>query len=487
MLWLRTLPREERRAQKQLISKPLGYYAGRVIFCFITLLTVGGLLSPVLGWLPIAVASERPNIVFILADDLGYGDLPCYGRDDLSTPAIDRLAKEGVRFTQAYSNGPECTPTRAALMTGRYQQRIGGLECAIGTGDVGRYDDAMRLAMAGDLGLPVEEVSLASLLQAAGYDTVLFGKWHLGYADKFSPLRHGFNLSRYCLGGGMDYFYYTDNLGIYNLYANGEPLRAKGYFTDLIGDWAESYLASVGERPFFLYLAFTAPHSPYQGPSDDIGYPLSAESPLWDQSRGDQKVYCAMIERMDKAIGRVLDALDRRNLTNQTVVIFASDNGGTRTARNAPLSGYKGSTQEGGIRVPTIVRWPGRIPAGITSDQVCITMDFSASIIRLSGAPLPARHTLDGIDIIALLEAGAYPMPRTLFWRARRGDSTWWAVRDGDAKYWRHQKGDRIEEHLFDLANDPSESNDLLSAQSTKVEKLRSMLTRWEEEVKPRR
>ena len=487
MLWLRTLSLVKNRAKKQLTPKSLGCYTRWIVFCFAIRLTVGGLLLPDLGWLPIAVASERPNIVFILADDLGYGDLPCYGRDDLSTPAIDRLAKEGVRFTQAYSNGPECTPTRAAFMTGRYQQRIGGLECAIGTGDVGRYDDAMRLAMAGDLGLPVEEVSIASLLQAAGYDTVLFGKWHLGYAEKFSPLRHGFNLSRYCLGGGMDYFYYTDNLGIYNLYANGEPLRTKGYFTDLIGDWAESYLAGVGDRPFFLYFAFTAPHSPYQGPSDDLGGPLSAESPLWDQSGADQKVYCAMIERMDKAIGRVLEALDRRNLTNQTVVIFASDNGGTRSGRNAPLSGYKGSTQEGGIRVPTIVRWPGRIPAGITSDQVCITMDFSASIIRLSGATLPPKYSLDGIDIIALLEAGAYPMPRTLFWRAKRADSTWWAVRDGDAKYWRHQKGDKVEEHLFDLSNDPSESNDLLSAQSTKAEKLRSMLTRWEEEVKPHR
>lgn len=283
----------------------------------------------------------------------------------------------------------------------------------------------------------------------------------------------------------MDYFYYTDTLGIYNLYENEETLRAKGYFTDLIADWAESYLAKVGERPFFLYLAFTAPHSPYQGPEDDVGHPLPGNSPLWDQSRGARGVYRAMIERMDAAIGRVLEALDRHNLTKKTIVIFASDNGGTRSGSNAPLSGFKGSTQEGGIRVPTIVCWPGRIPAGVISDQVCITMDFSASIIRLSGASLPPGRTLDGIDIIALLESGSPPVPRRLFWRARRGNSTWWAVRDGDTKYWRHQIRDKVEEHLFDLASDPSESHDLLSVQPSRATELRFMLQQWEEEVKP--
>jgi len=433
------------------------------------------------------IAGERPNIVFILADDLGYGDLPCYGRSDLATPAIDRLAREGVRFTHAYANGPECTPTRAAFLTGRYQQRIGGLECAIGTGDLGRYEDAVRLALAGELGLPADETTIVSLLRNAGYDTVLFGKWHLGYGSKFSPQRHGFTLARYCLGGGMDYFYYTDPLGIYNLYENEEPLQAKGYFTDLIAEWAVSYLETANRKPFFLYLAFTAPHSPYQGPSDDPGHPLPGDSPLWDQGQSKGETYCAMIEQMDHAIGRVLQALDDQGLTNDTIVIFASDNGGTRSGRNSPLAGYKGTTQEGGIRVPTIVRWPNHIPPGIVSDQVCITMDFSASIIRLSGAKLPARFVLDGIDIIALLEAGGSPIPRTLFWRARRGNSTWWAVRDGDHKYWRHQNSDKLEEHLFDVASDPSESHDLLSLEPKRAEQLRGMLSRWEENVKPRR
>ncbi|MGQ9503961.1 MAG: sulfatase-like hydrolase/transferase [Thermogutta sp.] len=483
----RVSPSRENDLAKRIMRKVTGPALRSMVLWIAAIFTAGSLTLADRFSFRSAVANERPNIVFLLADDLGYGDLPCYGRNDLSTPAIDRLAKEGVRFTQAYANGPECTPTRAAFLTGRYQQRIGGLECAIGTGDVGRYDDAIRLALAGELGLPADEVTVPSLLQDAGYDTILFGKWHLGYALKFSPRRHGFNLSRYCLGGGMDYFYYTDTLGIYNLYENGEPLRAKGYFTDLIADWAESYLAKAGERPFFLYLAFTAPHSPYQGPHDNVGHPLPGDSPLWDQSQGVRDVYCAMIERMDAAIGRLLEALDRRNLTNNTVVIFASDNGGTRSGSNAPLSGFKGSTQEGGIRVPTIVRWPGRIPAGAISDQVCITMDFSASIIRLSGARLPPGRTLDGVDIIALLESGAPPLPRTLFWRARRGNSTWWAVRDGDTKYWRRRIGDKVEEHLFDLASDLSESHDLLGSRPSRATELRLMLQQWEEQVKPQR
>jgi len=462
-------------------------YSLHQVVSLATMAALGALFSALI-FVPLAgIASDRPNIVFILADDLGYGDLPCYGRDDLSTPAIDRLAREGVRFTQAYANGPECTPTRAAFLTGRYQQRIGGLECAIGTGDVGRYDDAMRLALAGELGLPVEDTTIIPLIRDAGYDTVLFGKWHLGYASKFSPQRHGFSLARYCLGGGMDYYYYTDPLGIYNLYENEEPLRVKGYFTDLIADWAVSYLDKVNRQPFFLYLAFTAPHSPYQSPSADPGQPLPGHSSLWDQRQAEREVYCAMIEQMDHAVGRVLQSLDHHGLANDTIVIFASDNGATRSGRNTPLSGYKGSTQEGGIRVPAIVRWPGHIPPGIVSEQVCITMDFSASIIRLSGAKLPARFLLDGIDIIALLEAGGSPVPRTLFWRARRGNSTWWAVRDGDHKYWRHRNGDKVEEHLFDLASDPSESHDLLSLESKRVEQLREMLSRWETNVRPRR
>jgi arylsulfatase A-like enzyme len=215
-----------------------------------------------LGWATAAEPARRPNIVLLLADDLGYGDLGCYGCKDIQTPTLDQLAARGVRLTSFYANGPECTPTRAALLTGRYQQRIGGLECAIGTGNVGRYDDAIRLRQHNDLGLPVEEVSVARLLKEAGYATSICGKWHLGYDDKFAPNRHGFDHAFYCLGGGMDYFHHVENTPAPQtmLRLNGKVIDRPGYFTDLIAEEAIRFIQKHHEKPFFLYVPFTAPH-----------------------------------------------------------------------------------------------------------------------------------------------------------------------------------------------------------------------------------
>ncbi|MHB8902107.1 MAG: sulfatase-like hydrolase/transferase [Thermoguttaceae bacterium] len=428
-----------------------------------------------------------PNVVFILADDLGYGDLGCYGRTDIRTPVLDGLAREGVRFTQYYANGPECTPTRTALMTGRYQQRVGGLECAIGTGNIGRYDDAIRLRESNDLGLPPAENTLVLGLKASGYATAITGKWHLGYEPKFSPKLHGFDRSFYCIGGGMDYFHYLDNLAGYNLLVDGNPVRREGYFTDLLTDQALAFLDEQSRRPFFLHVAFTSPHSPFQGPGDFRDDPLPLDSPLWDQGVAPPDVYIAMIERMDSCIGKVLARLEERGLDGNTVVLFASDNGGTRSARNAPLSGIKGSTMEGGIRVPGIVRWPGVIPAGVTSDQVCATFDFTASILRIAGARPPAGHKLDGLDVLAMLEARKPLLPRTLFWRGRRGEGTWRAVRDGDWKYVsRDDKGNK-QEYLFDLARDLPEKENLLPTNPDDADRLRRLLVLWEREVAPTR
>src|SRR3954452_16842812 len=209
-----------------------------------------------------------PNVVLILADDLGYGDLGCYGCPDVRTPNLDRLAPPGVRFTSFYSNGQECTPTRAALLSGRYQHRVGGLECAIGIGNVGRYDDADRLARGHDLGLPADRSELARLLKAAGYTTAITGKWHLGYEPKFLPPNHGFDESFGPLGGGVDYFYHTEPGGGPMLYQDGRPVRRDGYMTDLITAEAEGVIRCPHDRPFFLYVPYTAPHSPFQGPLD---------------------------------------------------------------------------------------------------------------------------------------------------------------------------------------------------------------------------
>ena len=430
----------------------------------------------------------RPNIVFILADDLGYGDLGCYGRDDIRTPRIDQLARQGVRFTAHYANGAECTPTRAAFLTGRYQQWIGGLECAIGTGNVGRYDDALRLSLRHDLGLPAETQTLPRLLKQAGYQTAISGKWHLGYEPKFAPHRHGFDFTFYCIGGGMDYFHYLDNLAYHNLFQDGNPIAREGYFTDLATDEAIEFIRRRDKRkPFFLYLPYTCPHAPYQAPGDRRENPLPLASPLWNQSKAPRQTYIAMIEHMDRRIGDLLDMLDAEGLTRNTLVIFASDNGGTRSARNAPLSGYKGSTFEGGIRVPGIVRWPGVVPAGIESDQVCITFDWSKSIAAAAGITPAADRPFEGIDIVRHVAERRGDTERRLFWRKPRGQTVWKAVREGDLKYVARERSGKLEEHLFDIAADIAEKHDLKGERNDDFRRLRLAYLTWEKRVRAHR
>jgi arylsulfatase A-like enzyme len=429
-------------------------------------------------------ALRRPNIVLVLADDLGHSDLGCYGCRDIRTPHIDALAKQGVRFATFYSNGPECTPTRAALLTGRYQQRVGGLECAIGLGNVGRYDHAIRLAKTDDLGLPATPSSLARLLKGAGYATGLVGKWHLGYAAKFAPAAHGFDHAFYCLGGGMEYFHHVEDPPSYRpvLRLNGKAIQRPGYFTDLVAEEAVRFVAANKQRPFFLYVPFTAPHSPFQGPVDGQAKPLAADSPLWNQSKAPPAVYAAMIERMDDAVGKVLAALEEHGLADNTLVIFMSDNGGTRSARPTPFNGFKGSTFEGGVRVPCVVRWPGKLSRGVTTAQVGITMDITRSLVRIGGAK--TELPLDGIDVIERLEKDQPPLERTLFWRAKRGEGTWWGVRQGTLKYVARQDARKKQEYLFDLRQDPGEKNNLLAAREDDAGRLRRLLAAWEDEVK---
>ena len=225
----------------------------------------------------------KPNILLILANDLGYGDLGCYGNREVQTPVIVQLAAQGVRFTAFYSNRPECTPTRTALLTGRYQQRVGGLECAIGIGNVGRYDDAIRLREQHALGLPASEVSLAQMLKQVGYCTAVCGNWHLGYEKQFSPNRHGFDYAFYAIGGAMDYYYHVEPPPscLPALYLNERPIKKNGYFADLITEEALKFLDRQSHtQPFFLYLTYTAPHSPYQDSVKLPSVPLPDNSQL---------------------------------------------------------------------------------------------------------------------------------------------------------------------------------------------------------------
>jgi N-acetylgalactosamine-6-sulfatase len=434
-----------------------------------------------------AASSERPNIVLILADDLGYGDLACYGREDVETPHLDQLARQGVRFTQHYANGPECSPTRAALLTGRYQQWVGGLECAIGTGNVGRYDDAIRLREKNALGLPVEEQTIVRLLKGAGYATAITGKWHLGYEPQFAPHLHGFDCTFYCIGGGMDYFHYLDTVAGYNLFQDGNPIRREGYFTDLMTDEAIGFLERQKDKPFFLYVPYTCPHSPFQGPNDDRPDPLPLDSPLWNQGKAPPDVYVAMIEHMDRCIGRLLRKLDNLQLAEDSLVIFAGDNGGTASARNAPCSGIKGSTFEGGIRVPAIARWPGVIPAGIVSDQACITFDFTASIAAIAGVTPAADKPLEGIDIVKHVADGSPDFDRTLYWRKPRGETLWKGVRQGTLKYIGQRRGEVYREYLFDLASDVAEKTDLKDTRPDDFARLKAAYDSWEERVRKNR
>lgn len=430
-----------------------------------------------------AAADQRPNVVLLLADDLDYGDLACYGAPDTRTPHLDRLAAEGVRFTQHYANAPECTPTRTALMTGRYQQRIGGLECAIGTGNVGRYDDAMRLAEQHELGLPAEEAVLPRAMVDAGYRAVIFGKWHLGYEPKFNPLRSGWERFVGIISGNADYFRHTEDAGDPVFFVDDRRATREGYLTNLITDEAVRLLGEKHERPFLLYVPYTSPHLPYQGPDDDIKRPLSRE----EFSRGTRAGHIKLVESLDEQIGRILAAIDEQGLSERTLVIFASDNGAARSGRNLPFAGYKGGLMEGGIRVPLIVRWPGRLPGGTTCSQVCVTMDLTASLLRVAEAKPLADRPLEGIDILAHVEQGRADFDRTLFWRARRGDQTWRAVRDGDLKYVRRTDSGVDEQWLFDVAADPGEMNNLLAARPADGQRLKGLLTAWEQEVRPRR
>jgi arylsulfatase A len=427
--------------------------------------------------------APRPNIVFLFADDLGYGDLACYGAPDVRTPNLDRLAKAGVRFTQHYSNGPECTPTRTGLMTGRYQQRVGGMECAIGIGNVGRYDDAIRLAEQHQLGLPVADAVLPRAIKQAGYATAIVGKWHLGYDDHFNPLNHGFDHFFGCLGGNVDYFTHRELSTLPVLYSDRKPIERDGYMTHLIADEAIAFLRREHRQPFFLYVPFTTPHFPFQGPGD-AAVPLADDA--W--TKGTRAKYVEMVEDMDTQIGRILSALKESGRERNTLVVFASDNGAMAPGRNLPMANYKGTVYEGGIRVPLIVAWPDHVPAGTVSRQVCITMDLTRSFIRIAGGREPADQPLDGIDIIARVEQQQPDIPRTLFWRYRRGEKTDRAVRDGNLKYLHRQSDDgAVEERLFDLSADEGETNDLLGDRVADAKRLKQLLAGWEVNVRASR
>jgi arylsulfatase A-like enzyme len=388
----------------------------------------------------------RPNVVFILADDLGYGDLSCYGRPDYQTPALDGLAQQGIKFMSAYAAAPVCTPTRCAFHTGRYPQRL-----AVG------LQEPLTGSSPEDAGLPPAHPTISSLLKGAGYDTALIGKWHLGWKPEFGPNRHGYDEFFGILSGAADYFTHSspDARGPRagrDLWENLQPIERVGYLTDVLSDRAVAYLTRPHTKPFYLSLHYTAPHSPWEGPEDAaIGHTDHGNGPMTEG--GSLKIYASMMQSMDAGIGRVLDALRRAGLERNTLVIFTSDNGGERYSFNWPFSFQKGFLWEGGIRVPAIARWPGMIPAGRTTDQAAITMDWTATILGLAETAADPAYPLDGENLLPVCTGARGPYDRTLFWRSRARD----AARSGKWKYLK----DAGTERLFDLSIDPGEKTDL--------------------------
>ncbi len=429
------------------------------------------------GTTALPATSRRPNILLVLADDLGWGDVGMNGCPDISTPHIDSIARQGVRFSQFYANAPECTPTRCALLTGRYQQRVGGLECAIGVNNLGRYDEAEWLQKRGELGLPATEPTMPRLLKSGGYDTACFGKWHLGYMDKFGPNLHGFDHYFGIMGGNSDYFTHEEmgeGAGQSQLYENTTKVQRRGYLTDLLTEGALSWLRRKRQKPFFLYLPFNAPHTPIQDPGEFD--PKTGTAPHRERNR---TVYGQMVARMDESIGLVLKQLATMDAERNTMVVFLSDNGGDPNGRNLPYRGRKSSVFEGGIRVPCCVRWPERIQAGGTVQQPSMTMDLLPTLLAAAGAATPVGKSLDGIDLTPWLQGGRASMERTMFWRYKRAAVRRKAVRRGDWKY----VSDGSEESLFDLARDEQEKTNLLAGQPELAAEMRRKLAAWEREV----
>ena len=432
---------------------------------FLIFIALCSLPSPTLDAQP-----ARPNIVLIITDDVGYGDLGSYGAPDIKTPNIDSLAKAGVKMTHFYANGSSCTPTRAGLITGRYQSRV-------------LLDHPLGHATSdeGNLGLPATGRSLPQLLKNAGYATGLIGKWHLGYLPQFSPRAHGFDSFFGFKAGYIDYWQHVDNGGQPDLFENDQPTTATGYMTDLITDRSVKFINDHARQPFFLEVAYNAAHWPYQDPdrpSTAVGNARHMHA--WDDNTNTRADYVKIMERADQGIGKVLAALDRHQLTNNTLVIFTNDNGGEWLSRNAPLFNRKFTLFEGGIRVPAILKWPGHLPGGVTSTQVGITMDLTATVLAIGGASVPPDAKLEGLNLIPLLSKGGQPVSRTLYWRVNFIGLIQHAVRDGN---WKLLLDGTERIHLFDVVKDPGEREDLAASNTAIVRKLRQQLVAWEKDV----
>lgn len=415
--------------------------------------------------LQITGIAQRPNIIYIMTDDMGYGDLSGYGQKNFATPNLDKLVSQGIKFVNAYAAAPVCTPTRTAFMTGRYPSRT----------PVGLMEPLRSPKLDSAYGLTKNIPSIAILMKESGYETALIGKWHLGFMPNQSPRQNGFDYFYGILSGGADYINYRGTNGNYthDLYENERMVYPKGYLTDLLTKKSVDFIQQKHAKPFFLNINFNAPHWPWQGPTD----PPYADSVNFTAG-GSPAIYAAMMKSLDDGIGKIMKALDDAHLANNTLLIFTNDNGGEKYSDNGGLTNQKMTLWEGGIRVPAFVRWPGKIKAGVTTQQVAITMDWTATIINAGSAKADKNFPLDGIDLMPVLLGKKNNVDRTLYWRTFQRTKHK-AIRDGNWKYLQDEKG----EYLFDLSNDQQEKNNLSKKETMVFEKLKTKYAEWEKTV----
>jgi arylsulfatase A-like enzyme len=411
---------------------------------------------------------SRPNVIFILADDLGWGDLSCYGRPDYRTPNIDRLASEGLKFTDAYSASAVCTPTRVGFITGRYPARL----------KIGLIEPLPSNNRS--VGLDPGHPTIASLLKASGYDTALVGKWHMGSRPEWGPNAHGFDEFFGILSGAADYHLHKTGPGEPDLYENLTPVERHGYLTDLFTDRAVNYIRRNRTAPFYLSLHYNAPHWPWQDRNggERVVFTDKTIEPVTMGGGGSLKLYAEMVRILDEGVGRVMQAVRAKGIDRNTLVIFTSDNGGERFSYEWPFSGSKGDLLEGGIRVPAIARWPGVIPVNRLTHQMAITMDWTATILGATGTTPAADYPLDGINLLPHMQTAKDIRDRTFFWRIYDRD----AVRQGKWKYVRD--GDRRQ--LFDLSLDQHEQADFAKKNPDVLERLTAEFNKWNAQMLPR-
>lgn len=437
----------------------------------LVLITIGGF----------AQKNEKPNIILIVADDLGYGDITYDGRVGSITPQLASLAREGMRFTDFHSNSAVCSPTRTALLTGRYQQRS-GIESAL---------------QPGAKGLPTSEITIANYLKLQGYATAVYGKWHVGTVPEANPVKRGFDEFRGHLNS-VDYRAHIGPWGNPDWWFNDRLQNEEGYNSDLIANHAIRFLNEHRDEPFFIYVPFSNIHFPWSTPEDPkfwhkgTNYYESIETKLGPHSPGEDVtlVIRRMIYELDKSVGRIVDAVKSNNLEKKTLIFFTSDNGGYvsyggrhkgQISDNGPLRGQKATVYEGGIRVPAIAWWPGKIAMGSLSKEIAISMDLLPTFLELAGIKPPAPDNpkaLDGKSIVPILFENKSMPDRKIFWRyGGKG-----VVRQGSWKMIFDAKSMSNQE-LYNLANDIGEKNNLVNEHPEIVSDFNEAFGKWEKEV----